>query len=574
MLAVSTSAYHSVRNVNLKNKVMKWFLKVLRQYADFEGRAGRREYWTFVLFNIIFAFAVIILSSMIYAMYGRTPNVIYYYYLYIFAMFLPNLAVMVRRLHDTGRSGWFFFVNLIPFIGSFWLLIILATDGLPGENRYGNNPKETEGQLPFDRLKSLAVALIVASAFWIVTSALEHTLVYRLFNDVHFQSIIYMSSFLLIPVGLIVAGYFILQEKMIGKNAAYAFIAAGGLWILLRLIHSLNIFQNGLFMLCYILIGLGLLVLGTSVLQQKENTKAVVLLLGIGSILWVLQLLRTGWTFPIRLNDINGIIQLVSSTTSIITTSTLLYLAATLRVMQHSSTTQEGIEPINNPSVKSSPVKPQTKGITEQTSSQVSGERMYNERDNKGMRVNTFEQSMSYWMVERMQNTRKDPFVYYVFKNSNDPHKAMLDLPFIHQAADTGKLVCDELFRFGYFPVSNNGVFTGEYDAFIAGADLTYDQWENIHATFTRYNGTKKNDLEPDKTAKGVSTAGNGNAANVSFVREDSDGTSVWRVFRASGKADAMAFLSQQQVTRPLYYIIVETPDGNFGRDKDGFYQE
>ncbi|MDR2774666.1 MAG: hypothetical protein LBC19_07990, partial [Tannerella sp.] len=65
-----------------------------------------------------------------------------------------------------------------------------------------------------------------------------------------------------------------------------------------------------------------------------------------------------------------------------------------------------------------------------------------------------------------------------------------------------------------------------------------------------------------------------GNARKATFVREDREANSIWVIYSAPSKADAMVFLSQQQIVRPLYYVIVETPEGNFGRDKDGFYQE
>ncbi len=64
------------------------------------------------------------------------------YILYGLAILLPNLAVSVRRLHDTGRSGWMLLISIIPIIGSIWLIILLVTDGHPGENEYGLNPKE------------------------------------------------------------------------------------------------------------------------------------------------------------------------------------------------------------------------------------------------------------------------------------------------------------------------------------------------------------------------------------------------------------------------------------------------
>ena len=121
---------------------MNWYLKVLKQYADFSGRARRKEYWMFVLFNMIFAFFAMILDNIL----GFSIEGIGYgplYGLYTLAVLIPGLAVAVRRLHDVGKSGWMILIALIPLIGAIWLLVLTLTDSNPGENQYGKNPKET-----------------------------------------------------------------------------------------------------------------------------------------------------------------------------------------------------------------------------------------------------------------------------------------------------------------------------------------------------------------------------------------------------------------------------------------------
>jgi hypothetical protein len=194
------------------------------------------------------------------------------------------------------------------------------------------------------------------------------------------------------------------------------------------------------------------------------------------------------------------------------------------------------------------------------------------EKDNKGMRVENMSQSVAYWMVERFQNPHKDPFVYYVFSNEKDAKAAMLELPFIHTAQDTGNIICDDVFRFGYFAVTNDGVFTGEYDAFVAGTDFTHEMWKQTHAAFAKHNGRKKNDLEPDKSVRSNVSA-NGDTRRVTFFNEKREGSMVWMMYKAPSKADAMAFLSKQHIDKPLYYVVVQTPEGTFGKDKDGYYQ-
>jgi uncharacterized membrane protein YhaH (DUF805 family) len=125
---------------------MKWYLKVLNNYANFSGRARRSEFWFFLLFNMIFAFVAMIIDSVL----GTTFNVgngvsLPYglvYLLYVLVMFIPGLAVIVRRLHDVGKSGWMYLIALIPIIGGIWLFVLVLTDGQKGSNKWGENPKE------------------------------------------------------------------------------------------------------------------------------------------------------------------------------------------------------------------------------------------------------------------------------------------------------------------------------------------------------------------------------------------------------------------------------------------------
>jgi len=98
---------------------MNWYLKVLKNYAVFRGRARRKEYWMFVLFNIIFSIVAMILDNV----FGTAIEDIGYgliYILYVLAILIPGLAVAVRRLHDVGKSGWMIFISLIPLIGTIW----------------------------------------------------------------------------------------------------------------------------------------------------------------------------------------------------------------------------------------------------------------------------------------------------------------------------------------------------------------------------------------------------------------------------------------------------------------------
>jgi uncharacterized membrane protein YhaH (DUF805 family) len=107
-----------------------------KNYVNFSGRARRSEYWYFVLFNLL---AYLVLFGISYAALGE--NGIFVVVLYALAVILPSLSLVVRRLHDAGKSGWFYFIALIPIIGGIWLLVLLCTDSEAGTNKWGPNPK-------------------------------------------------------------------------------------------------------------------------------------------------------------------------------------------------------------------------------------------------------------------------------------------------------------------------------------------------------------------------------------------------------------------------------------------------
>lgn len=116
---------------------MKWYLKVLKQYADFSGRARRKEYWMFVLFDTIFAFALVLSGTFL----GSIEGLIFLCAIYWLVTLIPRLAVTFRRLHDVGKSGWMILILLIPYVGGIWFFILLLLDSEPNENKYGQNPK-------------------------------------------------------------------------------------------------------------------------------------------------------------------------------------------------------------------------------------------------------------------------------------------------------------------------------------------------------------------------------------------------------------------------------------------------
>jgi uncharacterized membrane protein YhaH (DUF805 family) len=118
---------------------MNWYLAVLRKYAVFNGRSRRLEYWIFLLVNMVIVCALTAVEAMMGVAVGSPQSALTI--LYGLFVFIPELAVSVRRLHDTGRTGWWLLIGLIPFVGWIVLLVFSFQDSQPGENRFGPNPK-------------------------------------------------------------------------------------------------------------------------------------------------------------------------------------------------------------------------------------------------------------------------------------------------------------------------------------------------------------------------------------------------------------------------------------------------
>ena len=124
---------------------MEWYLKVMRDnYANFNGRARRKEYWMYVLVQSIIMIGLMILDSILgldFELQGISLGYGYLYLIGVIVHFIPSLAVLVRRLHDVGKSGWFYFIFLIPIIGIIWLLVLYCTEGQKQDNKWGPDPK-------------------------------------------------------------------------------------------------------------------------------------------------------------------------------------------------------------------------------------------------------------------------------------------------------------------------------------------------------------------------------------------------------------------------------------------------
>ena len=121
---------------------MEYMLMPIRRYADFQGRSRRKEYWMFVLFQLI----VLLVLGVLFAMFEGVSMVLAESILwlgvlaYLGLFLLPSIAVQVRRFHDQDKSGWFVLLGLVPYVGGLILLFFMVQPGTPGPNRFGPDP--------------------------------------------------------------------------------------------------------------------------------------------------------------------------------------------------------------------------------------------------------------------------------------------------------------------------------------------------------------------------------------------------------------------------------------------------
>lgn len=117
---------------------MRWYAKAIKNYVNFSGRARRKEYWMFVLFNVIIGTVCAVIDGILVATLGLPALVSAAYSLFVL---VPGISLSFRRLHDIDKSAAWLLVGLIPLVGWIWLLVLTTQEGVRGDNRYGADPK-------------------------------------------------------------------------------------------------------------------------------------------------------------------------------------------------------------------------------------------------------------------------------------------------------------------------------------------------------------------------------------------------------------------------------------------------
>ena len=123
----------------------KYYLDILtNKYANFNGRARRKEYWMWTLYcTIVYLFAMVLdnVLGLNFELFGQDLGYGWLYVTIGITHLIPGLGIVVRRLHDVGKSGWFYLIILIPLIGFIWILVLFCTEGDKEDNKWGSNPK-------------------------------------------------------------------------------------------------------------------------------------------------------------------------------------------------------------------------------------------------------------------------------------------------------------------------------------------------------------------------------------------------------------------------------------------------
>ena len=337
---------------------MKWFIKAFRQYADFSGRASRQEFWMFVLFNLLFAMAWALVAGLLTGLLGDSfdhdsDRLIFMYKLiaiYYAVTTVPAMAVGVRRLHDTGRSGWWMLVSLIPFVGGIWLIVLMCLDGSAGDNRYGSPSDGTTGNVPKYDLRQKALMWLTAFAVFSIYMCLLNLV--DVFSNRWYTGTDQLNMLLtllgnfLVSVSFIIMGIAFLQKRDYSRTVGGWIIAAYVLLLILEIRWTTVItdFHINMRFVLNIMLFLAFILYGGLLLARKGRLPLANYVLMAASGCSVI--LTPVFLVPLRMMEAHSYLDyLISQLTLIVLLSLLVYavanLAAAEKEIEHKEKTQE-----------------------------------------------------------------------------------------------------------------------------------------------------------------------------------------------------------------------------------------
>ncbi|MFC2451756.1 MAG: DUF805 domain-containing protein [Tannerella forsythia] len=336
---------------------MKWFIKAFRQYADFSGRASRQEFWMFVLFNLLFAMAWAFVAGLLTGLFGgsfdQESRLIFMYKLiaiYYAVTAVPAMAVGVRRLHDTGRSGWWMLIGLVPLVGGIWLIVLMCSDDNPGDNRYGSPPDGTTGNVPKYDLRQKALMWLTAFAVFSIYMCLLNLV--DVFSNRWYTGTDQLNMLLtllgnfLVSVSFIIMGIAFLQKRDYSRTVGGWIIAAYVLLLILEIRWTTVItdFHINMRFVLNIMLFLAFILYGGLLLARKGRLPLANYVLMAASGCSVI--LTPVFLVPLRMMEAHSYLDyLISQLTLIVLLSLLVYavanLAAAEKEIEHKEKTQE-----------------------------------------------------------------------------------------------------------------------------------------------------------------------------------------------------------------------------------------
>ena len=336
---------------------MKWFIKAFRQYADFSGRASRQEFWMFVLFNLLFAMAWVfvagLLTGLLDSSFNHESRLLFMYKLmaiYYAVTAVPAMAVGVRRLHDTGRSGWWMLVSLIPFVGGIWLIVLMCLDGSAGDNRYGSRPDGTMGNVPKHDLRQKALMWLTAFAVFGIYMCLLNLV--DVFSNRWYTGTDQLNILLTllgnfsVSVSFIIMGIAFLQKRDYSRTVGGWIIAAYVLLLILEIRWTTVItdFHINMRFVLNIMLFLAFILYGGLLLARKGRLPLANYVLMAASGCSVI--LTPVFLVPLRMMEAHSYLDyLISQLSLIVLLSLLVYavanLAAAEKEIEHKEKTQE-----------------------------------------------------------------------------------------------------------------------------------------------------------------------------------------------------------------------------------------
>jgi hypothetical protein len=196
----------------------------------------------------------------------------------------------------------------------------------------------------------------------------------------------------------------------------------------------------------------------------------------------------------------------------------------------------------------------------------------WQEKDNRGTRQYTSQEAVAFWLARNISQ-KFEPFLLYVFESEEDARNALLHTGIIYNSEDNGKLICTETLTFGYYRRDD-----GKYEAILCGDDLTHDLWKKSKECFIKHGGILNNQQEPVNKIDPVGPTTVADIQKVKFLREERSSANgqigIYHVHAAPDAQSAKAFLEQNPVNQKFFFLVVETPEGNYCRDIAGTYKE